>query len=237
MIWYHKGRVTRRTVKLIDSSNAMVQFSCPVRPVGASVEAPQKLGSESIDLSDEPIGVRIVAWTRDNDGTSVTGQDVSRFVNFDEPQPGAKLVGDGQIVAESAVHKRADGEGSLAQEYRFTLRVPIEEGRPFFATTLGALMANRSAVYSFTPQQVDLPEMPAREPRRRKGAKDEGKTLLDVMTTSGDVANAADDLLDAVAHVNPPPAVLPPDDDEPAPGGEAVSMIERANAARRRKAG
>jgi len=185
--WF-TGPVKRRTVKLQDGNTALVQFSTLHRPVGSDVDLPPGKSSVTIDHSDAPIGIKVIAWQLDNDGIGVTLPAIDRFLSG-FPEPGAREVGDAQIISEGALRKSIDGEGSEVEEHRFTLRVAFDEMRPFFSTPLGQLLRDKRAVLSLSEAQVDLPAMPAKV-RLRKGAKPDTAEQPEL-----NLGDSADDLL------------------------------------------
>ena len=177
--WF-KGRAQRRTVKLRDGNIAQIQFSTPTRPLGSELELPEKgkgRPRSDLDLSDDAIGVKIVAWSRDNDGEGVSYLDVDSFL-AGNAQPGARMVGDGWIVAEQAVRKKSDGEGTEVEEHRFTLQVQFDPSQAFDSTALGILLANKATVLTLTETAIELPNMPARIERRKKADSDEQQLPL-----------------------------------------------------------
>lgn len=168
---FFRGRAKRRTVKLRDGNTAYVQFSTAHRPVGATLDLPDgERTLAQIDHTDAPIGVKVVEWSRDNDCAGVSLSEIDEFL-AGKPVPGARLMGDAQIVAEQAVRKKADAEGSEVEEWRFTLRVAFDDLAPFHTTTLGAMLRDKAFALSISPAQVELPAMPARV-QRRNGPKD-----------------------------------------------------------------
>lgn len=253
-MWF-RGAARRRTVKMEDGNTASVQFSTPLRPLGSEVDLPSgvEMASVTVDHRDSPIGVKAIAWVLDNDGKAISLPEVDRAL-AGEPVQGALMIGDAQIIAETAVRKKTDKEGSDVEEHRFTLRVAFDDKAPFCTSSLGRILRDKRVVLTLTEAQVLLPAMP---PKRKVGRpkKDEAQLELvegdkpsapvlhlvpplvvgtadEAEQVQGEapapaVFDAAQDLLD-VAEGNPlPPAILPE---------EAESMLDKASRAKRVKA-
>lgn len=201
------GRVNRRVVKLKDSGTAHVQVSTQRHPLGSNIDPPEGIGSTSVDHSDEPIGVRMAVWHATGEiGDGVEVHDVDSFAEGTPDAKGrARELGAAQIIAETAVRKKGDGEGSVNTEYRMTLRMEFDSSRPLDQQAIGHFLNNKTFALSLTPAQVSLPAMP---PKRKPGrpAKSAQTTIDDAVAAqteadpdneTGEANMAADSARDA----------------------------------------
>lgn len=222
--WF-KGPARRRTVKMQDGNTALVQFSTPHRPPGSDIDLPPGKASIVVDHNDQPIGVKVFAWSRDNDGKGVPFDDVDRAVAGEQVN-GARCIGDAQIVAEGAVRKKTDSEGSEVEEHRFTLRVAFDDKVPFNTTPLGQILREKRTVLSLTEGQVMLPEMP---PKRRPGRppkKDVAQLRLGEKPDDEEGDPHPAELVDSQQQTTPPAAEEASASEQAAPDFTAVTTKE-----------
>lgn len=198
------GRINRRGgVKIKEGGVCHIQVSTSRHPLGSDIEAPDGIGSTTIDHTDEPIGVKMVAWHATGEvGDGVEVHHVDSFAEgVPDPQSRAREIGDAEVIAETAVRKKGDGEGSVTTEYRMTLRMAFDADRPLSSQPVGHFLANKTFALALTPAQVSLPAMP---PKRKPGrpAKNTQMSLVeDKVPDDADDAIAVDK---TVIHVDYP---------------------------------